>query len=113
MSQERKRKRQGGDEQEVRLSDKRLKPITLDDDGDRKPPRQSLDPKAAKAIQTSLSPKVSEIAFMDLTTDEDLLPELTHEISFSPDSENTHSLDGFSQYKNTLPIGQLPGHKLD
>ena len=50
---------------------------------------------------------------MELTTDDDLLPELTHEISLSPDSEDTHSLDGFSQYENTSSIGPLPRPKVD
>lgn len=54
-------------------SDKRLKLISLDEE-DREPPRQLLDPKAAKAIQIPLSPRVSEVAFMDLTTNNDLLP---------------------------------------
>ena len=113
MNQQGKRKRQDGDEQEVRLSDKRLKLITLDEQ-DRKPPKQSLAPKATEASQTSISPEVSEVAFMDLTADNDMLPELTHEISsLSPDSEETHSLDGFSQHENTLPTSLLPGPELD
>lgn len=112
MSQQGKRKRQGGDEHELWPSDKRLKLINLDEK-DRKPPIHLVDPKATEAIQISLSPKVSEVAFMDLTTDNDLLPDLTHEISLSPDSEDTHSLDGFSQHENTLPTCLLPGPNLD
>ena len=101
ISQEGKRKRQGGDEQAVTLSNKRLKPVALDEE-DRKPPRQLLDPKATEAIQTSTSPELSEVAFMDLTADDDMLPELTHEISLSPDSENAHSLEGLSQHENII-----------
>lgn len=112
ISQQGKRKRQGGDKQDLWPSDKRLKLISLDKE-DRKPPRQLLDPKATEALQISLSPKLSEVAFMDLTTDDDLLPELTHEISLSSDSEDTHSLDDFSQHENTLPIGPLPGPKVN
>jgi len=113
ISQQGKRKRQSGDEQKVRPSNKRLKLITLDEE-DRKPPRQSLDPKATEVIQTSILPKGSEVAFMDLTTDDDMLPELTHEISLSPDSEDNYSLDGFfSQHENSLPTCLLPGPNLD
>ncbi|MCJ1456819.1 hypothetical protein MMC28_007184 [Mycoblastus sanguinarius] len=113
MSQQGKRKRQDKDEQEAWLSDKRLKLITLDEE-DRKPPRQSLAPKATEASQTSISPEASEVAFMDLTADDDMLPELTHEISsLSPGSEETHSLDGFSQDENPLPTSLLPGSELD
>ena len=50
---------------------------------------------------------------MDLTTDNDMLPELTYEISLSPNSEDTYSLDGSSQFENTLPICLLPGPNLD
>ena len=113
MSQKGKRKKQDGDEQEVRLSDKRLKLIPLDEE-DRKPPRQLLNPKATEAIQTSTSPEVSKVAFMDLTTDDDMLPELIHEISsLSPESDEKHSLDGFSQHENTLLTSLLPGPEFD
>ena len=113
MSQKGKRKRQGGVEQGLQLSDKRLKPIAFDEE-DRKPPRQLLNPKATEAIQTSTPPEVSKVAFMDLTTDNDILPELTHEVSsLSPKSDETHSLDGFSQHENTLLTSLLPGPELD
>ena len=75
--------------------DKRLKLVSLDEE-DREPLRYLLDPKAAKAIQISFSPSVSEIAFIYPTSDDDLLPELTHKISLSPNSEDTYLPNGFS-----------------
>ena len=109
-SQQGKRKRQSVDKQELWPSDRRLKLISLDEE-DRKPPKQILDPKETEAIQIPLSPKVSDVAFKDLTTDDDLLPELTHEISSTPDSEDAHLLDGFNQYKSSSLIDPLHGPK--
>lgn len=107
MSQQGKRKRQDEEEQETRLADERLQLITLDEE-DQKPLRQPLAPKATEASQTSISPEVSEVTFMDLIVDDDMLPELAHEMSsLSPDSVETHSLHGFSQYESTLPISLL------
>ncbi|KAI4102603.1 MAG: hypothetical protein L6R37_004316 [Teloschistes peruensis] len=108
MSQQGKRKRQDEEEQETRLADERLQLITLDEE-DQKPLRQPLAPKATEASQTSISPEVSEVTFMDLIVDDDMLPELAHEMSsLSPDSVETHSLHGFSQYERTPMANSSP-----
>lgn len=53
---------------------------------------------------------------MDLTADDDMLPDLSHDISLlSPDTEETHSLDNFSQRENILPTSLIgePEHDSD
>lgn len=111
MSQEDKRKRQRGDKQEL-WPDKRLKLIDVDKD-DRKSPGQSLGSKATTSIRISLPPSASEVASMDLNTDDDSLPELTREITSSPDSQDTHLLDDFSQCENPSPLGPSPEPQVD
>ena len=113
-SQKGKRKREGGDEQELRPSNKRFKPITLDDEEEPKPPGHLFDPKATDASQTSLSLETPTVSLMDLTSDNDMLPELSHDISLlSPDTDKTHSLDSFSQQENILTTNLIGEPELD
>ena len=113
-SQKRKRKRQGGDEHEIEPLNKHFKPITLDDEEDSNPPGHLSDPKVTDASQTSLSPETLKVSHVDLTADDDMLPELTHDISsLSPDSDETRSLDSFGQQENILPTSLTDELKLD
>ena len=107
-----KRKRQDEDEQEVWPSGQRLKPIALSTE-DRKHPRPAPTAEANRASRYCNSPEASEVAFLDLTADDEVLPELTHETSsLSPDGEEVHLPDGFSQYEYTPTTGLLPGPDL-
>ena len=51
---------------------------------------------------------------MDLTADGDVLPELSHNMSsLSPDTDEIHSLDSFSQQENILPTSLIGEPELD
>jgi hypothetical protein len=76
------RKRQGEDEQEPRPLNKRFKPSTLDDEDDPKPLGHLFDPRATDVSQTSLSLETPNDSVVDLTADGDVLPELSHDMSF-------------------------------
>lgn len=115
-SQKGERKRQDEEEQELRLSNKRFKPNTRDDEENPKPPGHLFDPRATNISQTSRSLETPQVALVDLTADDDMLPDLSHDISLlSPDTDETHSLDNFSQRENILPTSLMgePEHDSD
>lgn len=113
-SQKGKRKRQGGDEQELRSSNKCSKPITLVDEKDPKPPGHLFDPKVTDVSQTSLPLETPKASLMDWTADDDMLPKLSHDISsLSPDTNEIHSLHSFSQQENILPVNLIDEPELD
>ena len=113
-SQKGERKRRGEDEQELRPSKKRFKPNTLDNEEDSKPPGNLFDARATTVSQTSLSLETPEVSVVDLTADDDILPELSHDMSsLSPDIDETHSLDSFSPQENILPTSLISEPELD
>lgn len=113
-SQKGERKRQGEDEQEPRPLNKRFKPSTLDDEEDPKPLGHLFDPRATDVSQTSLSLETPKVSLVDLTTDGDVLLELGYNMSsLSPDTDETHSLDSFSQQENILPTSLIGEPELD
>ena len=113
-SQKGERKRQGEDEQELRPWNKRFKPNIPDDEEDPKPLGYLFDPRATGVSQTSLSIRTPKVPLVDLTADDDMLPELSHGISsLSPKTDETHSLDSFSQQENVLPTSLIGEPELD
>ena len=62
------------------------------------PPGHLFNPKAADVSQTSLLLETPKVSLVDLTAGDNILPELSHDISsLSPDTDEAYSLDSFSQ----------------
>ena len=102
-----KRKRQDGDEQELRRSNQSTRSVTTDGKHAWSP-IHSLDPKDLGAFQTSFPPKPSEVSLLDTTFDDDVLPELSlYHSTSSPDTDETYSLDGVGPYGNISPTRLL------
>ncbi|KAK3168429.1 hypothetical protein OEA41_004877 [Lepraria neglecta] len=98
-----KRKRQDNGEQELRLSKHSSRPVMTDGQPEWTP-THSLDPKDLGAFPISVSSKPFEVSLMDMTFDDDRLPELSPDQSTSsPDSNETCSLDGICPYDNISP----------
>ena len=76
--------------------------------------RPLLDLKATEATPTSISLEISKVSLVDLTADDDMLPELSHHLSsLSLDTDETHSLDSFSQHQKILPTSLLGGPEFE
>ncbi|KAI4264496.1 MAG: hypothetical protein L6R42_000387 [Xanthoria sp. 1 TBL-2021] len=100
-SQKGERKRQGGDEQELEPRNKCFKPLTLINEEDPKPAGHLFDPKATDVSRTSLALKAPKVSVVDSTADDDMLPELSHDLSsLSPDTDKIQSLDRLGQQEN-------------
>lgn len=109
-----KRKRQSGDEQEIRPSKQNKGPLEIDK-GNGQSPHQSLIRKAPHRIQTVSPYTLSQISCTDMTGDGNPqdLPELTHSGATSPpDVDELCSLNNMIPSENPQQ-GELHDHELE
>ena len=105
---------QAEEEQKLRSSNKRCKSITLDDEENAKPSEHLFNPKAIDVFSTFLSLKTFKIFLVNLTADDDMLSEFSHDIfSLSSETDDIHSLNSFYQSENIVPTSRRGEPELD